>query len=412
MDVDSIGPGQDFVRVLHSAVDECDAFLAVIGKGWSDARDEDGKRRLDDPADFVRIEIESALKLEKYLIPVLVNGAVMPKPDGLPESLRPLTGKQYIALSHESFRNDSQRVMKALQSALGEAETARQIVRNAKARAVDSTHVSTFPAAQQPVDSRAATFVKRRRPGPIVAATSVASIGALLIFFAVTRSRTLQSAATGQGDAGTGQGDAGTGQSGSGTGQGGAGAARRPEAPFRADPVAAKVPEPAKKAKIAPRSAERQANGLQLLAGADPEDSQDELLLTVQGHTRDNLYEAIAKNRVNAKLGPLERDQILESVAQKYANAAAASSGHIAASQEAEIVAPLYKSAMTVDQVVGWVPDEAGAIEQAKQHVGSVKAKLAGVGVALGKSPQYGESSIYMVILTSDRSTAGSSTRK
>src|SRR5436190_9290959 len=59
IDVDSIPPGRDFVRVLEEQVAQCDVLLAVIGKGWIDARDEQGVRRLDNPDDFVRIEIES-----------------------------------------------------------------------------------------------------------------------------------------------------------------------------------------------------------------------------------------------------------------------------------------------------------------------------------------------------------------
>src|SRR5216684_684258 len=62
MDVDNIAPGLDFVRVLHEQVAKCDVLLAIIGRGWIDAADPTGARRLDNPEDFVRIEIESALK--------------------------------------------------------------------------------------------------------------------------------------------------------------------------------------------------------------------------------------------------------------------------------------------------------------------------------------------------------------
>jgi hypothetical protein len=62
MDVDRIEPGLDFVRVLEEQVAQCDVVLAVIGNGWIDARDETGARRLDNPADFVLIEIASALR--------------------------------------------------------------------------------------------------------------------------------------------------------------------------------------------------------------------------------------------------------------------------------------------------------------------------------------------------------------
>ena len=75
MDVDSIDPGLDFVAVLDGQVAECAVFLAVIGQGWLNSRDKHGQRRLDNPADFVRIEIEAALRRGKRVIPVLVNDA-------------------------------------------------------------------------------------------------------------------------------------------------------------------------------------------------------------------------------------------------------------------------------------------------------------------------------------------------
>ena len=80
-------PGLDFVRVLEEQVGQCDALLAVIGKSWIDARDATGARRLDHPEDFVRIEIESALKQDKRVIPVLVGDTRMPRPEELPEKV-------------------------------------------------------------------------------------------------------------------------------------------------------------------------------------------------------------------------------------------------------------------------------------------------------------------------------------
>src|SRR5262249_32625461 len=126
MDVDSIAPGLDFVRVLEEQVGQCDALLAVIGKGWIDARDDTGARRLDNPDDFVRIEIESALKQNKRVIPVLVGASQMPRPEELPEAIRPLARRNTVRLTHERFRADAQGLTKALQRALEEAEALRQ----------------------------------------------------------------------------------------------------------------------------------------------------------------------------------------------------------------------------------------------------------------------------------------------
>jgi formylglycine-generating enzyme required for sulfatase activity len=123
MDVDSIAPGLDFVRVLEEQVSKCDVLLAVIGKGWIDARDAAGNRRLDNPEDFVRIEIEAGLRLGKRVIPVLVNDAEMPRADQLPETLNPLVRRNAVRLTHDRFRADTLGLIKALRAAFDATET-------------------------------------------------------------------------------------------------------------------------------------------------------------------------------------------------------------------------------------------------------------------------------------------------
>jgi TIR domain len=104
-DVDSIEPGDDFAEVITEAVSSCAVLLAVIGGRWLAAAGPDG-RRLDDPGDFVRLEIEAALARGVRLVPVLVDGARMPRPDQLPASLAPLARRQAIELSHARFSAD------------------------------------------------------------------------------------------------------------------------------------------------------------------------------------------------------------------------------------------------------------------------------------------------------------------
>ena len=125
IDVDSIEPGLDFVRVLNDQVAQCDVLVAVIGRDWIDARDSTGGRRLDNPGDFVRIEIESALAQDKRVIPVLVGQAEMPRPDQLPETLRSFARRNAVRLTHERFRADAQGLITALQRVLKSAEDAR-----------------------------------------------------------------------------------------------------------------------------------------------------------------------------------------------------------------------------------------------------------------------------------------------
>ena len=108
IDVDNIAPGLDFVRVLNDRVAECDVVLAVIGKSWVDARDTRGARRLDDPDDFVRIEILSALSQGKRVIPVLVGEAQMPRPDELPDFQGLVKGLQQTLEEFDQLRKREQ----------------------------------------------------------------------------------------------------------------------------------------------------------------------------------------------------------------------------------------------------------------------------------------------------------------
>src|SRR5262249_58258522 len=86
MDVDTIEPGVDFAEEISRAVAACQVLLAIIGPNWLTATDERGGRRLDNPDDLVRLEIEAALARGVRGIPILGEGAVMPGRAGLPES--------------------------------------------------------------------------------------------------------------------------------------------------------------------------------------------------------------------------------------------------------------------------------------------------------------------------------------
>lgn len=119
MDVEGyIKAGDDFVRELDTQVASCDVLLAIIGPRWMDARDEKGHHRLDDPDDFVRIEIVSALGQDKRVIPVLVNNACMPHAKDLPEPLRPLATRNAVRLTQERFSADCQGLIKDVRDAL------------------------------------------------------------------------------------------------------------------------------------------------------------------------------------------------------------------------------------------------------------------------------------------------------
>ena len=95
MDVTDLRPGQDFAVELEHAVAKADCLLAVIGPRWLDAVDTSGRRRIDDPDDFVHREVGAALSKGISVIPVLVHGATMPRADELPEALRSLARRQH-----------------------------------------------------------------------------------------------------------------------------------------------------------------------------------------------------------------------------------------------------------------------------------------------------------------------------
>jgi uncharacterized protein YecT (DUF1311 family) len=128
IDVDNIEPGLDFVQVIQERVAQSQVLLAVIGKNWCDAQSVDGSRRLDDPADIVRVEIESALDQNKRVIPVLIGDIKMPAPEKLPESLRALTRRHAVQIRHERFRDDTARLTEALERAVGANNIAGRIV--------------------------------------------------------------------------------------------------------------------------------------------------------------------------------------------------------------------------------------------------------------------------------------------
>jgi len=116
MDVDAIQPGLDFVKVVQEAVSVCDGLVAVIGSGWLQVSDAGGARRLDDPTDLVRLEIATALERGIPVIPVLVQGARMPREADLPIGLTDLAYRNALEVSDARFRADVERLVEALEA--------------------------------------------------------------------------------------------------------------------------------------------------------------------------------------------------------------------------------------------------------------------------------------------------------
>jgi len=126
MDMDTIEPGEDFVRVLEQTVASCDVVIALVGKQWLLTADAEGQRRLQNPEDFVRIEIAAALKRKIRVIPALVGGARMPRSDELPPPLVNLARRHAIEISDTAFHHGVDRLIKTLEKTLNTADQARQ----------------------------------------------------------------------------------------------------------------------------------------------------------------------------------------------------------------------------------------------------------------------------------------------
>ncbi|HKS43251.1 MAG TPA: TIR domain-containing protein [Blastocatellia bacterium] len=118
MDIDSIAPGEDFISVIEGAVGSCEVLIAVLGRDWLDITDEAGKRRLDNPNDFVRVEIATALDRNVRVIPVLVQDAVMPRQEQLPEPLAKLSRRNALELSDARWQYDVNQLIKTIEDVL------------------------------------------------------------------------------------------------------------------------------------------------------------------------------------------------------------------------------------------------------------------------------------------------------
>jgi hypothetical protein len=118
MDVDTLEPGVDFFEHIEQSIGSAAVLIAVIGKGWANAVDEDGHRRLDNPDDWVRLEVGGALRRDIRVIPVLVGGAQMPESEELPEDLADLRRRSGLELSDLHWRAGTERLCVAIEHVL------------------------------------------------------------------------------------------------------------------------------------------------------------------------------------------------------------------------------------------------------------------------------------------------------
>jgi hypothetical protein len=206
-DVDSIELGDDFVDAIDTAVGSCDVLLALIGNQWLTITDEGGNRRLDDPSDFVHLEIEAALTRGVRVIPILVEGARMPRADELPPTLARLVRRQALELSPSRFEFDTSRLLRVLDKTLAEVRTRQAVADSASAPPIEAagpigtgprrgpgpevesaTHTRPPPSASASDDSTGLAAAKQRvrsiwasRAGRLTLAAALIALVAILI---------------------------------------------------------------------------------------------------------------------------------------------------------------------------------------------------------------------------------------
>lgn len=122
MDIDTLAPGDDFVEAIERAVGNCHALVALIGPQWLNIRSPSGARRLDEPNDFVRLEIGAALKRNVGVIPVLLGNAPMPRADELPPEIAALTRRQALEITPKRAKSDTALLIAAIERAISKAQ--------------------------------------------------------------------------------------------------------------------------------------------------------------------------------------------------------------------------------------------------------------------------------------------------
>jgi hypothetical protein len=150
MDVDKIAPGTDYVDAIDDAVGSCDVLLALIGRDWLASADGTGQRRIDNPSDFVRLEIEAALQRDVRIFPLLVQGATMPDGSELPGELTRLARRNALELSDTRWNYDVERLEQAL-ATIHEQYLAKQ----GPASVADAPAVPVEPASAIPAEPAA-----------------------------------------------------------------------------------------------------------------------------------------------------------------------------------------------------------------------------------------------------------------
>ena len=175
MDVAGINPGMDFRKAIDDNVASCGVLLAMIGPTWCSMKNSAGARRLDDPNDFVRLEIASALARNIAVIPVLVHDAKMPRPEELPDNLKDLAFRNSVEITHARWNSDVKLLTQAL---------TRYVAPTAPS---DTAPVHATVAVQLPPPTAPTTKPRSSRPSSVplilgIVAAAVVALGMVAYF--------------------------------------------------------------------------------------------------------------------------------------------------------------------------------------------------------------------------------------
>ena len=164
MDLDSIEPGLDFAEVIREAVNSCAVLVALIGRQWATLADVEGRRRLDNPDDYVRFEVQAALERGVRVIPVLVDGARPLRQEQLPAELQKLARLNALELSYGRYEYDADRLVNLIQQLLAAVPGTRALHQDPATAVADAP--ITRPRSVRP-GGKAPAETLQREPEPV-----------------------------------------------------------------------------------------------------------------------------------------------------------------------------------------------------------------------------------------------------
>jgi serine/threonine protein kinase len=173
MDLDSIEPGLDFAEVIQGALDSCAVLVVLIGRQWATLTDEDGNRRLDNPDDYVRFEVKTALEREVRVIPVLFDGARPLRQQELPAELHKLARLNAHKLSYDRYKDDTAKLLDLIQRVLATAGEQAEAEPQAQDGVSDSRGRSTREDDLQPDLAKQPQDTEKPAAGRVPAADDV-----------------------------------------------------------------------------------------------------------------------------------------------------------------------------------------------------------------------------------------------